>query len=79
METHCFGQIDELFSQVVPQNINPYSLLYAPQHKKTCLRRFVKNKSADQPVHQHSLISAFIIRLLESIISSLATSEISIF
>ena len=29
--------------------------------------------------HQHSLISAFAIHLLESIISRLATSEISIF
>ena len=28
METHCFGQMDEIVSQVVPKNINPYSLLY---------------------------------------------------
>ena len=27
------------------------------------------NKGADQPVHLHSLISTFVIRLLESIIS----------
>ena len=37
---------------------------------------FVNNKDADQPVHPHSTISAFVIRLLESIISKLATSEI---
>ena len=39
---------------------------------------FANNKDADQPVHPHRLISAFVIRLLESIISKLPTSEISI-
>ena len=39
----------------------------------------MNNKGADQPAHLHSLISTFVIRLLESIISKLATSEISIF
>ena len=37
------------------------------------------NKGADQPVYPFSLISAFVIRLLENIISRLATSEILIF
>ena len=36
-------------------------------------------KVADQPAHPHSLISAFVIRLLESIKSRLAMSKISIF
>ena len=40
---------------------------------------FANNKSADQPAHAGSLISAFVIHLLESIISRLATSEISLF
>ena len=40
---------------------------------------FANNKEADQPVHLRSMISAFVIPLLESIISRLATSEISIF
>ena len=40
---------------------------------------FANNKGADQPVHPLSLISTFVIRLLESIISKLATSEISLF
>ena len=48
------------------------------QREKPCLWRCA-NKGADQPAHPHSLISAFIIRLLESIISMFATSEISIF
>ena len=37
------------------------------------------NKGADQPAYTSRLISAFVIRLLESIISKLASSEISIF
>ena len=35
------------------------------------------NKGIDQPAHLRSLISAFVIRFLESFISRLATSEIS--
>ena len=53
--------------------------LYGPRREKTCLRRFANNKGADQPAHPRSLISAFLIRFLESTISKLATSEISIF
>ena len=40
---------------------------------------FANNKGADQAAHPRSLISAFVIRLLESIISKLATSKFSIF
>ena len=41
---------------------------------------FVNNKGAYQPAHRRSLVSAFFfIHLLESVISSLATSKISIF
>ena len=40
---------------------------------------FANNKDADQPAHLRRLISAFIIRVLESIISKLNTSKISIF
>ena len=40
---------------------------------------FANNKGADQPAHLCSLISAFVLGLLESIISRLATREISIF
>ena len=37
---------------------------------------FLDNKGADEPAHRRSLISAFVIHLLESIMSELATSEI---
>ena len=38
-----------------------------------------QQRGADQPVHHRILTSAFVIHILESIISRLATSEISIF
>ena len=40
---------------------------------------FANNKGAEQPAHLRSLISAFVIRLLESIISKHATSQVLIF
>ena len=52
---------------------------HGPQREKTCLLGFGNNTGPDQPAHPHSLISAFVIRFLESIISRLATSEISNF
>ena len=39
----------------------------------------MKNKGADQPADPGRLISAFVVRLLESIISELDTSDISLF
>ena len=40
---------------------------------------FANNTGANQPAHSHSLISAFVFSILESIICKLYTSEISIF
>ena len=60
--------------------VSAYDLsLYGPQREKTCLQGFANNKGADQPAHPHSLISTFVICLLESTISRLATSEFSNF
>ena len=50
-----------------------------PQREKICLRGFANNTGADQPAHTRSLISAFVIRFLQSTICKLATDEISIF
>ena len=47
--------------------------------RKHVFRGFANNKGAYQSVHPCSLISAFVIRCLESTITKLATSEISIF
>ena len=52
---------------------------FGHRREKTCLRGFANNKGADQPAHPRRLISVFVIRFLLSIISRLATSEISIF
>ena len=41
--------------------------------------RFANNTDADQPAHPRSLISAFVIHVLESIICKLASGEILIF
>ena len=57
---------------------DPDQTYYGP-YRKTCLRWFVNSKGADQPAHPCSLISAFVIHLLESNISKLALSEILLF
>ena len=47
--------------------------------EKTSFVGFKNNKGADQAAHPRSLISFFVIHLLESSISKLATGESSIF
>ena len=48
-----------------------------PGHEKTCLMLYANNKGADQPAHPHSLISSFVVRCLDSIISLDYIAEIS--
>ena len=55
-----------------------YNTLSGPRRDKTRLPDFATNTDADQPAHSRSLISAFVIRFLESIISLLASYEISL-
>ena len=50
-----------------------------PGYAKTCLMPYANNKGADQPAHPRSLISAFVVRSLDSIISLVSRSEISRF
>ena len=45
-------------------------------HNKTCLY-CANNKKADQPVHFHSLISAFVVHCLVSIIYTIAITKTS--
>ena len=52
---------------------------FGPRREKTCLRGFANNTAADQPAHLRSLISAFVIRFMESIICKLATGEVLMF
>ena len=53
--------------------------LIGPRRQKNCLRGFAYNTGADQPARPRSLISAFVIHFLESIICKLATGKISNF
>ena len=50
---------------------------YEPGHEKMCLMSYGNNKGADQPAHPRSLISAFVVRCLDSIISLDSIAEIS--
>ena len=52
--------------------------IIGPRREKIFLRGFTNNTGADQPAHPRSLISAFVIRCLESTICKLATGDISI-
>ena len=54
-------------------------LTFGPGHAKMCLMPYASNKGADQPAHPCSLISAFVVRSLDSIISLVSRSEISRF
>ena len=44
---------------------------FEPGHEKMFLMSYPNNKGEDQPPHPRSLISAFIVRCLDSIILSL--------
>ena len=48
-----------------------------PGHEKTCLMSYANNKGADQAAHPRSLISAFVVRCLDSILSLDSIAEIS--
>ena len=48
-----------------------------PGHEKMCLMSYANNKGADQPAHPRSLISAFVVRCLDSIISLDSIAEMS--
>ena len=47
-------------------------------HEKLCLMSYANNKVADQTAHPRSLISAFVVRCLDSIIYLDFIAEISL-
>ena len=51
--------------------------IHEPGHEKTCLMPYANNKGADQPAHPRSLISAFVVRCLDSVVPTLAKPKIS--
>ena len=52
--------------------------IYSRYSEKTCLWGFANSKGTGHHAHPRSLISTFVIRFLESIISKLARSEIAL-
>ena len=52
-------------------------IIKEPGHEKMCLMSYANNKGADQPAHPRSLISAFVVRCLDSTISLDSIAEIS--
>ena len=53
------------------------SFIYEPDHEKMYLMSYANNKGADQHAHPRSLICAFVVRSLDSIISLESIAEIS--
>ena len=50
-----------------------------PGHEKMCHTSYANNKGADQPAHPRSLISAFVVRCLDSVMSLVSVTKISSF
>ena len=48
-----------------------------PGHEKTCLLSYANYKGADQPAHPRSLISAFVFRCLDRVMSIVSVTKIS--
>ena len=48
-----------------------------PGHEKTCIMSYANNKGADQPAHPRSLISAYVVRCLDSVMSLGSVTKIS--
>ena len=61
----------------VIERLESDSVCFEPGHEKMCLISYANNKGADQPAHPRSLISAFVVRCLDSIISLDSIDEIS--
>ena len=56
-------------SHVYPRHFNGFGTHQAePRHEKTWLMPNANNKGADQSAHPRSLISAFVVRCLDSMI-----------
>ena len=72
---------DQLNSDLVEFHhwADKWLVAFGPRCEKTYLRGFANKTGADQPAHLRSLISACVIRLMKSIKSRLASSEISTF
>ena len=73
----CF----KTFREIHPRKAEPCKatsfVVYEPGHEKMCLMPYANNKDADQPAHLRSLISAFVVRCLDSTIPLVSIPKIS--
>ena len=58
-------------------SLTPRHYRNEPVHEKMCLMSYANNKGADQPAHPRSLINAFVVRCLDSIIPLDSIAKIS--
>ena len=56
-----------LLGNMMLSKANPNKMFNEPHHEKSCLMPYANNKGADQPAHPRSLISAFVVRYVDSI------------
>ena len=61
----------------VEKNLYIHMYIHEPGHEKTCLMSYANNKGADQPAHPRSLISAFVVRCLDSVMFLVSVTKIS--
>ena len=54
-----------------------FQFLYRPGHAKACRMTYANIKGADQTVYPHSLIIAFVVRCLDSMVYILVKSKVS--
>ena len=73
--TNCSQAWETIIPEIKIENEKMCLMSY----EKMCLMSYANNKCADQPAHPRSLISAFVVRCLESIISLDSIAEMSRF
>ena len=66
-----------LHNDQVVQLLCSQQIISEPGHEKTCLMSYANTKGADQPAHLRSLISAFVVRCLDSVMSLVSVTKIS--
>ena len=71
------GVPNQQFSLTLSYWVTIQNNAYELGHEKICFMSYANNKGADQPAHPRSLISAFVVHCLDSIISLDSIAEIS--
>ena len=74
----CFAAVARVFNKdMILTSQHNQSIKIEPGHEKTCLMSYANSKSQDQPAPPRSLISAFIVRCLDSEVSLVSVTKIS--